>query len=316
MDGNTLEVQALFQQDAYRGCIELAQRLCPGGMVDDASLVRLVYAARASLALGDVPGARQLVGEDAEAPLAMSVLLLADLIEMDRNGDDAACADVLEQLTTLLDVVEPHEQGMVRYHLGWAYAVRLDMERALDALQVTGAGGGTDLECVAMGVHLLLSMHRPDLAEAEYLSARRLGDDAPLVQAMEAWIALVKGGRSTQQAFYVYEEATHNTALAHTPNMVPALVGKAVAQAALGDVPKAEATLADATALAPTDATVAANRAVVTALTPTAGHDDVDAAVEAAIAADPASPLAQRWAAQRQALADAVAAASASAAAA
>ena len=188
---------------------------------------------------------------------------------------------ILEQLQMLLDVVEPGDLSseIVRYNVGLALFERGESQAALETLGVTGAGGSTELECIALGVHILLAIHRVDLAEKEYLAARQWGDDALLVQFMEAWIGLVRGGRSTQQAYYVYDEMSQNSNIVNTANMVPLLVGKAVAQAAQGEANAASATLSEAEALDAAYPGVAANRAVVTALS---GETSADAANAAA----------------------------------
>lgn len=278
MDSLTFEVQSLFYQSAYRGCIALAQMHSPSGPIDDESLLRLVYAARSALALGDIPGARQLLGDDAEQPVAMSVLLLADFMEMHHAGDEEGSADVLEQMATLLDVVEPGElaSDIVRYNVGLALYTKGDSTKALETLGVTGTGGSTKLECISLGVHILLAIHRVDLAEKEYLAARQWGDDSVLVQYMEAWIGLVRGGRSTQQAFYVYDEMSQSSTIANTQNMAPALIGKAVAQAAQLDVPAASSTLQEAASLDADHPLLSANQAVVSALATNVPAEDVD----------------------------------------
>ncbi|WFD21768.1 hypothetical protein MEQU1_000424 [Malassezia equina] len=310
MDSTTFEVQSLFYHNAYAGCIALAQKHAPHGIVDDASLLQLVYAARAALALNDVPGARQLVGEDAEHPAAMSVLLLADLKEMKALGDDAGCADVLEQLMTLLDVVEPGEltSEIVRCNVGLALYESGDKEKALETLQVTGQGGNTQLECVALGVHILLTMHRVDLAEAEYLAARHISDDSLLVQYMEAWIGMVRGGRATQQAYYVYDEMSQNTTIAHTAHQVPALVGKTVAQAAQAHTTDASSTLNEAAQLDAVNPLVSANQAVLAALTPATSSTNAERLAQQHAQAQPASELTQLWESKRRELDEALAA--------
>ena len=310
MDPTTFEVQSLFYHNAYAGCVALAQKHAPNGIVDDASLLQLVYAARGALAMSDVPGARQLLGEDAEHLVAMSVLLLADLKEMKSLDDDAGMADVLEQMTTLLDVVEPGELSseIVRCNVGLALYESGDKEKALHTLQVTGQGGSTELECVALGVHILLSMHRVDLAEAEYLAARQVSDDSLLVQYMEAWIGLVRGGRATQQAYYVYDEMSQNTTIAHTAHQVPALVGKAVAQAAQAHPSEATATLNDAVQLDAAFPLVGANQAVLAALSAPTSSADAEALARQHAQAQPASELAQLWDTKRHELEEALAA--------
>jgi len=310
MDPTTFEVQSLFYHNAYAGCIALAQKHAPSGIVDEASLLQLVYAARAALALNDVPGARQLLGEDAEHPVAMSVLLLADIKEMKALGDDAGCADVLEQMMTLLDVVEPGDLAseIVRCNVGLALYESGDNEKALFTLQVTGKGGSTELECIALGVHILLTMHRVDLAETEYLAARKIGDDSLLVQYMEAWIGLVRGGRATQQAYYVYDEMSQNTTIAHTAHQVPALVGKAVAQAAQAHTAEGNATLDDAVQLDAAYPLVGANQAVLAALSASTSPAGAEALAQQHAQAQPASELAQLWDTKRRELDEALAA--------
>lgn len=310
MDPTTFEVQSLFYHNAYAGCVALAQKHAQNGIVDEASLLQLVYAARAALAMNDVPGARELLGEDAEHPAAMSVLLLADLKEMRDLGDQDGCTDVLEQLMTLLDVVEPGEltSEIVRCNVGLALYESGDKEKALHVLQVTGQGGSRELECVALGVHILLTMHRVDLAEAEYLAARQVSDDSLLVQYMEAWIGLVRGGRATQQAYYVYDEMSQNTAIAHTAHQVPALVGKAVAQAAQAQTADSTETLNEAARLDAAYPLVAANQAVLAALSPATSSTQAEALSQPYAQTQPTSELVMLWDTKRRELDEALAA--------
>lgn len=126
-----------------------------------------------------------------------------------------------------------------------------------------GSSSSQEIECVALGVHILLSIHRLDLAEKEYLAARAWADDSLLIQLIEAWIGLAKGGRSTQQAFYVYDELAQNPSAAGTVNAVPSLIGKATALAANADWQGAKKQLDDAASLDPNNAQILANRAVV-----------------------------------------------------
>lgn len=268
VDPATFEIQSLYYQNAYAGCIALARRSAPSGIVDDVSLLQLAYAARAAVALRDFAQARQLIGDEAESPLAMSVLLLADYMEASQGGDAEDAQSVLDQLQSLLDLAEPGELAseMIRYNVGLALFTSGNAELALETLGVTGAGGSRELECVALGVHILLAIHRVDLAEKEYMAVRQWGDDSLLVQFMEAWIGLVRGGRATQQAYYVYDELSQSSTVANTANMVPSLVGKAVANAALGDSRGARAVADEAAAFDPADAAVASDQAVFTAL--------------------------------------------------
>ncbi|WFD42307.1 hypothetical protein MPSI1_000949 [Malassezia psittaci] len=278
VDSVTFEIQSLFYQNAFEGCILLAKKHAPNGVVDEESLIRLVYAARAAVALRDFAQARQLLGDEADSPVAMSVLLLADYLEAAQTDMDDA-TNMLEPLQSLLEVAEPGELAseIVRYNVSLALYNSGDPTSALECLNVTGAGTSRELECVALGVHILLAIHRPDLAEKEYLAARSWGDDSLLVQYMEAWIGLIRGGRSTQQAYYVYDELSQNSSVAGTPNIVPILVGRAAANAALGNSAKALADLEDAAAFHPENSLILENRAAISALDRSTSQETVDA---------------------------------------
>ena len=277
VDPVTFDIQSLYYQNAYQGCIMQAKKQAPNGVVDDVSLIRLVYAARSAVALNDFAQARQLLGDDAASPVAMSVLLLADYLEAAQTDPEDA-ASMIEPLESLLDMTEPGELAseIVRYNVALAQYTAGNATSALETLGVTGAGGSCELECVALGVHILLAIHRLDLAEKEYMAVRQWGDDSLLVQFMEAWIGLVRGGRSTQQAYYVYDELSQSSVVVNTPNMVPTLVGKAVANAALSDSAGALATIQEAASLDAHNPTVLENQAAFTALSRDASQADVE----------------------------------------
>ena len=137
---------------------------------------------------------------------------------------------------------------------------------------------------------------------------RDRNDDSILVQYMEAWIGLVRGGRATQQAYYVYDEMSQNSMIAQTPNMAPSLVGKAVAQAAQDHLSNASGTLHEALALDPANTLALANQAVAKSLDSETGVPEADAAANLYATTEPASALALLWDSKRRELAEAVAA--------
>lgn len=74
---------------------------------------------------------------------------------------------------------------------------------------------------IALLVQLLLSLDRKDLAQTTYQTAKKVGNDSTLVQAIEAWIGMKtvrsvpggdaqltpkKGARPLHQAYYYFEE--------------------------------------------------------------------------------------------------------------
>lgn len=290
MDPATFEVQCLFYQGAYAACIEKGRVAAPGDAGDSSRL----YAARAAAATGDWAAARSFTGSGAAFA---AVGLLVDALEALENG--AEPDSILVALGALVNDSDSADTAVVRYCHCLATFLAGDSENALQIVGVDGSGSSQELENVALGVHILLAINRIDLAEKEYLAARQWGEDALLVQLMEAWIALARGGRATQQAYYVYDELSQTTNIANTPGVVPTLVGKAVASAALGDYAQGNGTISAAQAL-DSDAHTAANAAVLSALDP-AGN------AEPTRVASLAHPIAADWATKRAELSEAVA---------
>lgn len=232
MSSTLFSIQSLFYQGAYSGCIELALSSTPS----DPST--LLYAARSHLAKSpsDPAAALSLLSSLPSQPNVESIRSLSRFVAAHTQGDADTMSKEIITLTELLDhaVVGEAAGETIRCAAATALWLDGDAEEALSTLGV-GSGGSKEIECVALGVHILLSIHRLDLAEKEYLAARSWADDSLLIQLIEAWIGLAKGGRATQQAFYVYDELAQNPSAAGTRNAVPSLIGKATALAANGD---------------------------------------------------------------------------------
>lgn len=89
------------------------------------------------------------------------------------------------------------------------------------------------------GESLFRNGAQPSVTQSSSLSPSR-------VQLIEAWLGLAGGGRSSQQAYYVYDELAQNPAHASQPSTVQVLVGKAAAQMVLGNYKEANQTLEQA----------------------------------------------------------------------
>ena len=293
MDTATYQAQNLYYQSAYISCIENG-RAAPAG---EAGSTRRLYAARSAAALGDWATTRSFVGDGVEF---QAVALLADALEGLESGNEID--ELLAQFSALIS--DAPDSVTVRYCAALAAFSAGDAEGALTTLNVDGSGSCKELECVALGVHIFLAINRIDLADKEFLAARQWGDDALLVQLMEAWIALARGGRATQQAYYVYDEMSQSTNIASTPGVIPTLVGKAVASAALGEAAQGRDVLTAADRLGG-DAQVSANIAVLSALEP-AGNADSECVSTNRSVATVHHPIAADWAAKRAELSDAI----------
>ncbi|SPO21516.1 related to coatomer epsilon subunit [Ustilago trichophora] len=308
MESTLFQVQSLFYQGAYQGCIDLALSSTSNARSSDpASVSTLLYAARSHLARSpsDPASALSLLSSlPSSEPHVQAIQSLARFIAaLQQSNSDTTSAELIN-LTELLDhaVVGEDKGQTIRCAAATALFLDGDAEEALNTLSVNGSGGSKEIECVALGVHILLSIHRLDLAEKEYLAARTWADDSLLIQLVEAWIGLTKGGRSTQQAFYVYDELAQNPSAAGTVNAVPSLIGKATALAANGDWAGANKQLDEALKLDSNNAEILANKAVVEA------HIEGSSASETYLQqlkqANPAHPLLNEYQALEKAFGD------------
>lgn len=268
MDSSLFQVQSLFYQGAYSGCIDLAIASTRSARSSDPETVTtLLYAARSHLALSPSNPAAALAllkSIGSQEPHVQAVTSLAKFLQSRNQDDSDAMLSEIVNLTELLDhaVVGQDSGQVIRCAAATALYLDGDAEEALNTLGV-GTATSQELECVALGVHILIAINRLDLAEKEYLAARTWADDSLLIQLIEAWLGLSKGGRNTQQAFYVYDELAQTPSTAGTQNSVASLIGKATALAASNDVEAANKQLDEALRLEPTNAQALANKATL-----------------------------------------------------
>ncbi|PWN53060.1 hypothetical protein IE53DRAFT_384496 [Violaceomyces palustris] len=271
MSSTLFQVQSLFYQGAYPGCIQLALESSSNlSLHQPESIDVLLYAARSHLSTSPVdPSAclqllSNLPPQSSSSPHVQSVRSLARFLAANLQADQTGMANEIVNLTELLDsaVVGETKGQTIRCCAATAMFIDGDSEGALETLGV-GDGTSREIECVALGVHILLSINRPDLAQKEYLAARTWAEDSLLIQLIEAWLGLAKGGRASQQAYYVYDELAQNPSNSGSANIVNSMVGKAIAMASNGDYKGAKKELEEAGKLDPRNAHVLANKAAL-----------------------------------------------------
>ena len=191
---SAFEVQSLFYQGAYKACVELAasQSTDPSNAATQASLL---YAARAHIALGQGSQALKLLPASlASDNIAVgAVRALATFAQAQANSDARGADEALSNLTELLDeaVVGDPRSEVVRICAATAMARDGDPIGALEALDVgtSKAGSSKELESIALGIHILLSINRTDLAQHEFAAARQWADDSLLIQVSSFLLA-------------------------------------------------------------------------------------------------------------------------------
>ncbi|KAI9632071.1 coatomer epsilon subunit-domain-containing protein [Dioszegia hungarica] len=248
-----MEADSLYhvKQLFYQACITEAssQPHSPSDSSADA-LPRALYIARANLALSppSISAAQAVLkpflAESAPSPAAKAVAALATYLtsESGRAGVVDEVRDLVLEYETEEEGSEERkiEEGVVRVMAGTLFILEGEKEEAVATL--TEGSAKTDLECLALLVQLLLSLDRRDLAQSTYQSAKKIGNDSTLIQAMEAWIGLKTGARPLHQSYYYFEE------LYQLPSgrTGPVLAGHAAAHLLLTHVEEAKADIQEA----------------------------------------------------------------------
>lgn len=195
-----------------------------------------MYVARAHLALNPpaIADAQNVLAPFLALDPAPSSARAAASLASYLSGNEEAVDEVRDVLLEVEDG-EDEQEGTVRALAGTVFILEKEVEESVATLSEGAAK--TDLECIALLVQLLLSLDRRDLANAQYIAAKKIGNDSALVQAIEAWIGLKTGARPLHQAYYFYEE------LYQLPNgrTAPVFASHAAAHLLLGHVDEAKA---------------------------------------------------------------------------
>ncbi|WVQ83097.1 hypothetical protein IAT38_005235 [Cryptococcus sp. DSM 104549] len=239
-------VKQLFYQASYKACISEASSYPHTPSDDPSSLHRALYIARSHLALSppSVSSARAILApflsHDPSPLSARAVDVFAAYV-------GAGEADKEKYVEEIRDIVlecedgEDDEERTVRTIAGGLFILAGENEEAVATL--TEGAAKEDLECIAVLVQLLLKLDRRDLAQSTYTTAKRIGNDSMIIQAIEAWIGLKTGSRPLHQSYYFYEELYQLPAGRTTP----VLASHAAAHLLLGHVDEAKADILEAT---------------------------------------------------------------------
>nr|XP_019004296.1 uncharacterized protein I203_03455 [Kwoniella mangroviensis CBS 8507]OCF67757.1 hypothetical protein I203_03455 [Kwoniella mangroviensis CBS 8507] len=234
-------VKQLFYQASYKAAIEEAL-LQPHKPSDDpSSLHRALYIARSHLSSNppDIQSAKSIL-----SPFLSSSEPSIAARTIDAFASHLAGEDKVDEIRDFVLEVEGSEdeveESTVRVISSTVFILLGEVEEAVATLNE--GRGKEDLECLALLVQLLLSLDRRDLAQSTYNTAKKIGNDSTLVQAIEAWIGLKTGARPLHQSYYFYEEL-YQLPSGRTP---PVLASHAAAHLLLGHVDEAKADILEA----------------------------------------------------------------------
>jgi len=222
------DLKNAFFTGNYQTCINEAQKLKLSNL--ELSLERDVLMYRSYLALRKYRVVMEEVGPGSN-PTLQPLSMLAKYLSSPSKRDE-----IVTEVDTLMsgDVdVSNHVQLVV------AATIYLGVEQPESALRVLHPSD--HLECVALRIQALLSIHRPDLAKKELKTMQEKDEDATVTQLAQAWTNMALGGDKIQEAYYIYQEMIDK--LGSTALL---LNGQAVTFLAQGKYAEAEAALAEA----------------------------------------------------------------------
>ncbi|KAG8989532.1 hypothetical protein FRB94_004446 [Tulasnella sp. JGI-2019a] len=230
-------------------------------------LSTLCYTVRSRIALKDYSGALSLLPPSNTSEPVRALRALVNYLQAAPGQKDSA----LEELRDLcLEVEEDGADseteegagaGLVKVVAATAFVNENELEEALTTL---GAGcKSRDIECVALIVHIYLSIARTDLAKKEYDAAKKWADDSLLIQMIEATIGLTVGSSTLQTARYIYDEQASAPGSSTNPSI---LTAKGISQILLGKFSDADNSLNEALAIDATYGEALEAKAVVAEL--------------------------------------------------
>jgi len=222
------DLKNAFFTGNYQTCINEAQKL---KLADpDVSLERDVFMYRSYLALKKFRVVLEEIGPNS-SPTLKPLSMLAKFLSSPSKRDE---------IVTELDSLMAGDVDVNNYvQLLVAASIYLVMEQPESALRVLHPSD--QLECIALRIQTLLSIHRPDLAKKELKTMQEKDEDATVTQLAQAWTNMSLGGEKVQEAYYIYQEMIDK--LGSTALL---LNGQAVTFLAQGKYSEAESALAEA----------------------------------------------------------------------
>jgi len=222
------DLKNAFFTGNYQTCINEAQKLKLSNL--ELSLERDVLMYRSYLALRKYRVVMEEVGPGSN-PTLQPLSMLARFLSFPSKRDE---------IVTELDTLMSGDVDVSNYvQLVVAATIYLGVEQPESALRVLHPSD--HLECVALRIQALLSIHRPDLAKKELKTMQEKDEDATVTQLAQAWTNMALGGDKIQEAYYIYQEMIDK--LGSTALL---LNGQAVTFLAQGKYAEAEAALAEA----------------------------------------------------------------------
>jgi len=238
MDSSELyHVKQQFILGTYR---TLVQTPLPDSSSSD-YIPRILYNARAYIALNEPKSALELIPEDSENIALKAVASLARYVDA---ADSTKAEAALEELRDLSVEIEgedvdddesERDKALVRVLAGTAFARAGEVEEALETL-----GSDTeDLEAVALIVQIYLSINRVDLAKKQFERSKRWAEDDLLLQLIESTIGLVTGKDNYSNTSSFYTEQLGNPSLS-SPHL---LTARGVTRIMRGEIQEAKSDL-------------------------------------------------------------------------
>jgi len=189
-------VKNAFYCGLYQKCINECQNL----KVSEASLklerdvfMYRSYTAQSKFAvvLGEI--------DSSYDPQLQAVKLYTEFLKA--TGDESKQEDILKVVEDRLKANTDVDNKILPLLTASIYFHMKNTDAALRVLHNTEC-----MEASALGVQILLSMNRVDLAKKELKLMTDLDEDATLTQLAQAWYNMNIGGEKLQDAFYIFQE--------------------------------------------------------------------------------------------------------------
>ena len=162
-----------------------------------------IWIYRAELGLGEINLVLEEIPRgESDVSLELQALRIYAEYLYQKESSSKAAEDGLVHLQNILR----HGPGDSDLVLLLCAQLAFSMGKFDDSLRCTLQAHQSNLESHALAIQNYLALHRPDLADKEWLAMKALEEDAPLSQLARAWISAYVGGDRLREAKTIFEE--------------------------------------------------------------------------------------------------------------
>jgi len=195
------EVKNYFLLGNYQAAINEGSSLPSDSLQDADRVERDVYVYRSYIAQRKYQIVLDEINGSAPPTALQAVKLLASYLKHSEEGNATGTAAALSTLKGMLSDGVAATNSVLQLMAALIYLNNGQPEESMRCVYQS-----SNLEGLAMLIHIYLSISRVDQAEKELRNMHKIDDDATVTQLCTAWVNLALGGEKVQEALLTFQE--------------------------------------------------------------------------------------------------------------